>query len=149
MLEDREVDVVYISLPNSEHADWAVRAATAIKHVLCEKPLALCAADVDRMATAAAANEVALMEAAMYRYHPQTARVRKLVLDGAIGAVRFVQARFCFTLINDSDIRRDPEKGAGRSGTSAAIRSVCPGQCSTRSPRASAAGSRLALRALT
>ena len=113
MLEDREVDVVYISLPNSEHADWAVRAATAGKHVLCEKPLALCAADVDRMATAAAANEVALMEAAMYRYHPQTARVRQLVLEGAIGAVRFVQARFCFSLLNDPDIRRDPEKGGG------------------------------------
>ena len=113
MLQDRGVDVVYISLPNSEHANWAVRAAEAGKHILCEKPLALRAADVDRMGTAAAANGVALMEAAMYRYHPQTARVRGLVLDGAIGAVRFVQARFCFTLINDPDIRRDPEKGGG------------------------------------
>src|SRR5438132_455859 len=72
MLADREVDVVYIALPNSMHAPWAVRATQAGKHILCEKPLALTVAEVDRMTEAASRAGVVLQEAAMMRYHPQT-----------------------------------------------------------------------------
>src|SRR5207253_6958478 len=91
MLADPNIDVVYISLPNSLHALWAIRAAQAGKHILCEKPLALTAEEVDRMAEAAQRAGVVLQEAAMMRYHPQTLHLQKLVAEGAIGEVRLIR----------------------------------------------------------
>jgi D-xylose 1-dehydrogenase (NADP+, D-xylono-1,5-lactone-forming) len=113
LLADREVDAVYIPLPNHLHAEWAVRAAEAGKHVLCEKPLALSVAEVDRIATAAGAAHVHVAEAFMYRHHPQTHAVRELVSGGAIGTLRFVRASFSFTLDRPGDVRFDPAKGGG------------------------------------
>src|SRR5438270_5352323 len=72
LLADPEIDAVYISLPNALHTPWVVKSAEAGKHILCEKPLALTATEVDAMAEAAKRNGVVLQEAVMMRYHPQT-----------------------------------------------------------------------------
>ena len=113
ILADPDIDAVYISLPNGYHEEWCVRCADAGKHVLCEKPLALTVAEVDRMAEAARRNGVILQEAAMYRYHPQTHKVQELIDQRAIGDVRMIQSLFCFTLANPGDIRLDAASGGG------------------------------------
>lgn len=96
LLADPEVEAVYIAVPHPQHTEWAVKAAEAGKHILCEKPLGLNYAEGMVMAEAARANHVLLMEAFMYRCHPQTAKVVELVRSGAIGEVRLVQATFGF-----------------------------------------------------
>ena len=113
LLQDPEIDAVYLPLPNSEHAEWTVRSAAAGKHVLCEKPMALTPEDVDRMAAAARAQEVVVQEAAMFRFHPQTREVRDLVAGGAIGQLRAIQCNFGFTLSHVGDIRLEPALGGG------------------------------------
>jgi predicted dehydrogenase len=113
LLADPGIDAVYIPLPNHLHAEWAVRAAEAGKHVLCEKPLALTVAEVDRIAAAATAAHVHVAEAFMYRHHPQTRAVSELVAGGAIGTLRFVRGCFSFTLDRPGDVRFDPAKGGG------------------------------------
>ncbi len=113
LLADPEVDVVYISLPNALHASWAVKAAEVGKHILCEKPLALTATEVDRMAETARRNGVILQEAVMMRYHPQTLQLQKRVAEGAIGDVRLIRGVFTFTLSRPGDIRLDPALGGG------------------------------------
>lgn len=113
MLHDPQIDAVYISLPNGFHEEWTVKAADAGKHVLCEKPLALTVGEVDSMAAAARRNGVIVQEAAMYRFHPQTQKLRQMIAEGAIGEVRFIQATFCFTLMNQADVRLDPALGGG------------------------------------
>jgi predicted dehydrogenase/aryl-alcohol dehydrogenase-like predicted oxidoreductase len=96
LLADPEVEAVYIAVPHPQHIEWAVRAAEAGKHILCEKPIGLNYAEAMVMAEAARANNVLLMEAFMYRGHPQTAKITELVRSGAIGEVRLVQATFGF-----------------------------------------------------
>jgi D-xylose 1-dehydrogenase (NADP+, D-xylono-1,5-lactone-forming) len=113
LLADPEVDVVYISLPNALHLPWAVKAAEAGKHILCEKPLALTAMEVDRMAEAVDRNGVVLQEAVMMRFHPQTIQLQKRVAEGAIGDVRLIRGVFTFTLARPGDIRFDPSLGGG------------------------------------
>jgi predicted dehydrogenase len=113
LLADPDVNVVYISLPNALHAPWAIKAAEAGKHILCEKPLALTAVDVDRMAEAARRNKVILQEAVMMRYHPQTLELQERVAAGAIGDVRLIRGIFTFTLTRPGDIRFDPALGGG------------------------------------
>jgi predicted dehydrogenase len=113
LLADPDIDAVYIPLPNHLHAEWTIRAAEAGKHVLCEKPLALTVAEVDRIAAAATAAHVHVAEAFMYRHHPQTLAVRELVAGGAIGTLRFVRGCFSFTLDRPGDVRFDPAKGGG------------------------------------
>ena len=113
LLSDPAIDAVYIPLPNHLHAEWAIRAARAGKHVLCEKPLALTVAEVDAMETAARESGVVLAEAFMYRHHPQTLKVKELVDGGAIGAVRFVRGTFSFPLSRPDDVRLRPEWGGG------------------------------------
>ncbi|MFQ5344012.1 MAG: Gfo/Idh/MocA family protein, partial [Anaerolineae bacterium] len=113
LLADPEVDVVYNPLPNSLHCEWTVKAAEAGKHILCEKPLAITVEEVDRMIEAATRSNVVLFEAYMYRHHPQTLRVQKLVRQGAIGQVRLVHAVFTYTLNRPGDVRLDPNLGGG------------------------------------
>jgi D-xylose 1-dehydrogenase (NADP+, D-xylono-1,5-lactone-forming) len=114
LLNDPHIDVIYISLPNHLHAEWTIKAAQAGKHVLCEKPLALNVAAVDQISAAAAAGEVTVMEAFMYRHHPMTLKVRELVDTGAIGDVRYLRATFSFILDPSStNIRWQPESGGG------------------------------------
>ena len=103
LLDDPEVDAVYIPLPNALHAEWTIRAAEQGKHVLCEKPLGTTADEVRRMFDACRAHGVLLMEAFMYRFHPQIAYVLEQIAQGAIGEVRFVRSAFAF------DIRNRPE----------------------------------------
>ncbi len=113
LLADPEIDVVYISLPNSLHAEWAIKAAQAGKHVLCEKPLALSVAQVDDMATAARQAGVILAEGFMYRHHPQTLKVKELVDSGAIGKVKVIHAAHTFQLPPEGYTRLAPALGGG------------------------------------
>ncbi len=113
LLEDERVDAVYIPLPNNLHRDWTIRAVEAGKHVLCEKPLGLSAAECDAMAAAADAAGVACMEAFMYRFHPRIDRVLDLIAQGAIGTVRSVYAVFTFKVTKPDNIRLIPELGGG------------------------------------
>ncbi len=113
LIEDREIDVVYIPLPNHLHAEWAIKAAAAGKHVLCEKPLALSVSEVDAIEAAARKHGVVIAEAFMYRHHPQTLKVKQLVEEGAIGELRFVRGSFSFPLDNPGDCRLRPEWGGG------------------------------------
>jgi xylose dehydrogenase (NAD/NADP) len=113
LLADRDVDVVYIPLPNGLHATWTIRAAEAGKHVLCEKPLALAVDEVDRIQDAARRAGVVVAEAFMYRHHPQTLRVRELVAAGSLGTIRLVRGAFTFSLTREGDPRLDPTQGGG------------------------------------
>ena len=96
LLADREVEAVYIATPHPQHAEWTIRAARAGKHVLCEKPLAMTRAEAEQAAAACREANVLLMEAFMYRCHPQTAKIVEIVRSGALGRVRLVQAAFGF-----------------------------------------------------
>jgi len=112
LLADDEVEAVYISLPNGPHVEWSIRALEAGKHVLCEKPLTRYPADVARAFDAADRAGRLLMEAFMWRHHPQTARLLELVRGGAIGELRLIRASFSFT-ISPGDVRLDPALAGG------------------------------------
>jgi len=113
LLRDPEVDAVYVPLPNAQHREWTLRALTLGKHVLCEKPLGLTAAECREMAAAAAAHGVRLMEAFMYRYTDRTAQVRAVLRSGALGQIRSVHASFRFLLNRPDSIKLQPALGGG------------------------------------
>lgn len=113
LLADPDVDAVYIPLPNSLHLEWAIKAAEAGKHVLCEKPLALTEVECRAMIDAAEANGVRLMEAFMYRFHPRIHRVLERVAAGEIGDLRVIRSSFTFRLTRPDNIRWDPDLGGG------------------------------------
>jgi predicted dehydrogenase len=110
LLDDPEVDAVYLPLANSMHREWTLRALAAGKHVLCEKPLALNVAQAEEMAAAAGAAGLLLMEAAMYRFHP---RMRELVASFAQERIRHVYTSFGFTIRTAGNYRLQPELGGG------------------------------------
>jgi D-xylose 1-dehydrogenase (NADP+, D-xylono-1,5-lactone-forming) len=105
LLADPEVDAVYIPLPNSMHVPWTITALQAGKHVLCEKPLARDPRLVEQAFDAAAAADCVLMEAFMWRFHPQTDELVRLVRSGAVGEVRYVHAAFAFGGIGVENVR--------------------------------------------
>lgn len=113
LLDDPQVEVVYIALPASMHAEWAIAAARAGKHILCEKPLATSAAEAEEMFEVARQSGAWLMEAMMYRFHPQTLKVQDLLAQGAIGAVRQVQVSFTVRVNDPANTRLIPELGGG------------------------------------
>lgn len=114
LLADDDVRAVYIAAPHPLHAEWAIKAAEAGKHVLCEKPIALNHAEAMAIIEAAYRNDVFLMEAFMYRCHPQTARLVELVRSGIIGKVRVIQATFSFhTRFNPEHRLLNNELGGG------------------------------------
>jgi predicted dehydrogenase len=113
LLADDGVDAVYIGLPNGMHYEWTMRALAAGKHVLCEKPFTRHAAEAESAWAAAEAAGLVLMEAFMYRHHPQTTVVRDLVTGGAIGRLLAVRATFSFPLDDLTDIRAIPELDGG------------------------------------
>jgi predicted dehydrogenase len=113
LLEDGDIDVVYNSLPNSMHVEWSVRALEAGKHVLCEKPMDRRVEAVERAFDTAERKGRLLMEAFMYRHHPQTHKAVELVRDGAIGELRQLRSLFSFTLGDATDVRLQPELDGG------------------------------------
>lgn len=98
LLDDADVDAVYLPLANHEHTEWVLRAIGHGKHVLCEKPMALTVADIEAIKAAASAHKVTVMEGFMYRFHPQHARVQELIRLGIIGEVRSVRASYSFIM---------------------------------------------------
>ncbi|MDD2768876.1 MAG: Gfo/Idh/MocA family oxidoreductase [Methylococcus sp.] len=98
LLADTEVEAVYLPMANHEHAEWAGRALRAGKHVLCEKPMALTAADIEAIGAAARECGLTVMEGFMYRFHPQHARVQEIVRSGLIGEVRYARASYSFMM---------------------------------------------------
>jgi D-xylose 1-dehydrogenase (NADP+, D-xylono-1,5-lactone-forming) len=113
LLADPDVEAIYNPLPNGLHVEWTVRALEAGKHVLCEKPLDRRPEQVERAFDAAERAGLILMEAFMWRHHPQTARAVELVADGAIGELRAVRASFGFTLAGTDDVRAQPHLDGG------------------------------------
>jgi xylose dehydrogenase (NAD/NADP) len=113
LLADGDVEAVYVPLPNGMHVEWTLRALEAGKHVLCEKPLDRRPAEVARAFDAADRAGLILMEAFMYRHHPQTLRAAELVADGAIGELRTVRSAFGFPLEDLEDVRMRPELDGG------------------------------------
>src|SRR3954463_9264004 len=105
LLADPEVDAVYIPLPNSLHVPWTIRALEAGKHVLCEKPLSRRPAEVEAAFAAAERAGRVLMEAFMWRFHPQTEALERLVRDGVPGRLRYVRAAFGFDLPDPANVR--------------------------------------------
>lgn len=113
LLADAEIDAVYIPLPNHRHAEWTIAAARAGKHVLCEKPLALTAAQAQEMVDACRAAGVLLMEAFMYRQHPSWIAAMELVESGRIGRLRAVDSWFSYFNDDPRNIRNVLEAGGG------------------------------------
>jgi predicted dehydrogenase len=114
LLQDDGVDAIYLPLPNSMHAEWAIKAAAAGKHILSEKPLALNHAEAKSMFDAAKQHGVMLLEAYPYWFQPQTGDMLRLLREGAIGDVKSIQASFGFTMSNpQGNIRNNPALGGG------------------------------------
>ena len=113
LLDAGDIDAVYIPLPNDQHAEWAIRAARAGKHVLCEKPLAMTEAQAREVVDACAEAGVKLMEAFMYRHHPTWVTAIELVRSGAVGEVQAVHSWFSYYNDDPSNIRNRLEHGGG------------------------------------
>lgn len=113
LLESDDIDAVYIPLPNDLHAEWTIKAAEAGKHVLCEKPLAMSAAQAQEMVTACAEAEILLAEAFMYRHHPTWVEAVRLVRSGALGELQAVQSWFSYYNDDPENIRNKVENGGG------------------------------------
>ena len=113
MLASDAIDGVYIPLPTSQHVEWTLKAARAGKHVLCEKPIALKASEIDALIEARDAGEVVVSEAFMVFYHPQWRKLRELIAEGAIGRLRHVQAAFSYFNIDPTNMRNQVALGGG------------------------------------
>jgi len=113
LLADPEVDAVYVPLPNHLHLEWSVRALEAGKHVLCEKPLCLTAAEVERLIAARERTGRHVEEAFSYRNHLQWTRIAEVLASGAIGVPHAVQCTLAKQFHDPADIRNDPDKGGG------------------------------------
>ncbi|MCZ8515922.1 Gfo/Idh/MocA family oxidoreductase [Paenibacillus filicis] len=114
LLADKEIDAVYIPLPNHLHKEWTIRAAEAGKHVLCEKPAALNAREMEEMADACAKAGVQFAEAFMYRYHPRYEMIREIIGSGEIGELRGIHGAFTFNNAKDAkNVRYRRDWGGG------------------------------------
>jgi predicted dehydrogenase len=113
LLADPDIDAVYVPLPNHLHAQWAIAAARAGKHVLCEKPLAMTAAEAQTIVDAGRDAGVVIMEAFMYRQHPSWVAVRELIASGRIGRLSAVDSWFSYHLDDPTNIRNIREVGGG------------------------------------
>jgi len=115
LLADAGVDAVYISLPNAMHDEWTRKAADAGKHVLCEKPLTVTAAESEALVAHCRGRGVRLMDGHMWPHHPRTAKIRATIDAGAIGPVEKVVAAFTFNLdgLPAGNIRMQPQAGGG------------------------------------
>ncbi|MDO8681982.1 MAG: Gfo/Idh/MocA family oxidoreductase [Armatimonadota bacterium] len=112
LLDDPEIEAVYIPLPNWLHAEWTIRAAAKGKHVLCEKPLATNEQECRQMAEACRAGGVLLMEGFMYRFHPRTIKAKQIATSGMIGEVKVVRSGSSHVIRDMNNIRLGPGGGA-------------------------------------
>lgn len=114
LLADPNVDVIYNPLPNDLHVPWSIAALQAGKHVLCEKPIGLDTADTEKLIAASRAHpQLKIMEAFMYRFHPQWQAVKRWLAEGLIGDVKAVQAYFTYNNHETDNIRNNPAAGGG------------------------------------
>jgi predicted dehydrogenase len=113
LLDDPEIDAVYISLANHQHCEWSIKALQAGKHVLCEKPIAMDVKEATLMADAAKENNRMLVEAVWTRWHPRFIRMVELVHSGAIGEIKAIDASFTFPGSLEGNYRLLPEMGGG------------------------------------
>ena len=113
LIHDPEIEALYIPLPNHLHVEWSVKALEAGKHVLCEKPLCLTAAEVVTLQAARDRSGRHIEEAFSYRNHPQWARIGELIAAGAIGTPRAVHCTLAKQFLDPKDIRNNPDKGGG------------------------------------
>ncbi len=113
LINDPDIDAIYNPLPNSEHAKWSILCAEAGKPVLCEKPLAIDAAESQKMVDAFTSRGVPFAEGFMYRFHPQAVKVKELVANGAIGVLNTISASFTFNIADESNIRLSKELAGG------------------------------------
>jgi predicted dehydrogenase len=114
LLADTEVDVIYNPMPNHMHVPWTIKALAAGKHVLCEKPIGLSAAEAQQLVDAAAHYpHLKVMEAFMYRLHPQWQRARQIVQTGGIGELRTIQSFFSYFNDDPGNVRNQAEIGGG------------------------------------
>jgi xylose dehydrogenase (NAD/NADP) len=116
LIEGADVEAIYVPLPNSMHVEWTLKALAAGKHVLCEKPFSLEGEEAARAVEAAARDGLTLMEGFMFRLHPQTLRLRKLLSEGAVGGVRQAIAEFGHQLDDLEDVRGIGSLGGGSLG---------------------------------
>jgi predicted dehydrogenase len=98
LISDKNVEAIYCPMANEEHADWALKAIRAGKHILIEKPMAINSADIEKIESAAEVSKVKVMEGFMYRYHPQHRKVDELIESGLIGDVLSCRASFSFLM---------------------------------------------------
>src|SRR5919108_6187973 len=105
LLADPEIDVIYNPLPNHLHAEWTIQAVEAGKHVLCEKPLALRVEEVDAIQSAARKHGRVVMEAFMYRHHPQTLKVQEIVKSDSLGDLKLMRGSFSYVLNREGGVR--------------------------------------------
>ena len=114
LLNDAEIDAIYIPLPNHMHVEWAIRSLQAGKHVLCEKPIGLTSAEAQQLVDAANKfPHLKVMEAFMYRFHPQWQYAKKLVDECAIGELKTIQSFFSYYNVDPNNIRNQKEAGGG------------------------------------
>ncbi|CAN7584626.1 Gfo/Idh/MocA family protein [Rhizobium sp. LjRoot254] len=113
MLASDKIDAVYIPLPTSQHVEWTIKAANAGKHVLCEKPIALNAGEIDQLIAARDRNKVLVTEAYMVTYSPVWRKVRSLLQEGAIGTLKHVQGAFTYYNKDPDNMRNIPSLGGG------------------------------------
>jgi D-xylose 1-dehydrogenase (NADP+, D-xylono-1,5-lactone-forming) len=113
LLEDSEIDAVYISLPNGLHHEWTIAALESGKHVLCEKPYSRHGEEAEEAFDLAERSRLVLTEGFMYRHHPQAAKVKELIEQGAVGRVQVVRSSFSFFLQDASDVRAQPALDGG------------------------------------
>lgn len=114
LVSDPEIDAIYNPLPNNLHVEWTIKAMEAGKHVLCEKPIGIDAADAELLQEATRRfPKLKVMEAFMYRFHPQWQKVQSLVTEGAIGEVKSVHTHFSYYNVDPKNIRNRPEVHGG------------------------------------
>lgn len=113
LIQDQDIDIIYIPLPNDLHVEYTLKCIKAGKHVLCEKPLALAAADIDRLIEARDKHQVKVGEAFMVKTHPQWIKARELVQNGALGKISLIHGFFSYYNVKPENIRNKPAHGGG------------------------------------
>ena len=114
LLDDAEIDAVYIPLPNNMHVPWSIKCLEKGKHVLCEKPIGLSSKEAEQLLAASAQYpKLKVMEAFMYRFHPQWQKAKELVLQGKIGTLKTIHSFFSYFNTDPNNIRNQSDKGGG------------------------------------